>query len=572
MMTSVAGRPESYIARMRVAAFAGLIVASAAAGPAAANPTGGDPGEDSVSHEIARILGATPPVDTLAGESVDGAALLNFYRARDFAPAWRDASAPVLDTLTHAGDEGLASLPLHLKAIAPRIDSDKPTAAAEGDLLLTDAILRYAAAMRGQRVDPTDIEDDWFVPTPGFDPVDFLSKHRGDIAAALAGLEPEYVGYRMLKTELAKMRGLAGTDWPKVPVGPSLHPGDSDPRILDVRKRLIATGESAADQDQGAVYDATLQTAVARFQANHGLDADGALGPRTVAALNASPAQRAKMIALNMERWRWLPPHLEDRHIFVNVPAEQLDVVDAGQIVLEMKAIVGDVDHPTPALHARLTSLVLNPVWRVPASIATDEILPQLQKNPGYLIANDLELVSDQFVPGSPESQGVGIAWKSMTKMPWPVRQRAGSDNALGRIKFNLPNDDDIYLHDTPKHKLFARFDRALSHGCVRVEDADALALYLLHDKGWTEEQLDQSIATGETKTIQVPKSIPVWLLYFTAWVDGTGTLQFRDDLYDRDQRLAVALTESMRHPILLAHAATAPNPPKKICEGCRIP
>ncbi len=120
-------------------------------------------------------------------------------------------------------------------------------------------------------------------------------------------------------------------------------------------------------------------------------------------------------------------------------------------------------------------------------------------------------------MPGSPESQGAGIPWKSMTKMPWPVRQRPGSDNALGRIKFNLPNDDDIYLHDTPKHKLFSRFDRALSHGCVRVENADALALYLLHDKGWTQDQLDQAIAAGDTKTVMVTKPVPVWLLYFTA-------------------------------------------------------
>jgi murein L,D-transpeptidase YcbB/YkuD len=566
----IAGTPASLAAPMRLAALAGLLLTGLGQPAGAALPEG-DSGSASVAHEIARILGATPPIETLAGESVDGNALLAFYHARDFAPAWREGSTSVRDVLANSGDEGLASLPLHLKAITPRIDSDKPAAAAEGDLLLTDAILRYAAALRGQRVDPTDIEDDWYVSTPNFDPVEFVSKHQGDIVAALAGLEPEYVGYRQLKEQLAKLRALT-TDWPKVAIGPSLHPGDVDDRIIDVRKRLIATGELAADQGEGTTYDPILQVAVMQFQGRHGLDIDGALGPRTIAALNASPAQRAKLIALNMERWRWLPPHLEDRHIFVNVPAEELLVIEGGQVVLEMRAIVGDVDHPTPALHARLTSLVLNPVWRVPASIATDEILPELQKNPGYLIANDLELVSDQFVPGSPESQGVGIAWKSMTKMPWPVRQRAGADNALGRIKFNLPNDDDIYLHDTPRHKLFSRYDRALSHGCVRIENAEALALYLLHDKGWTQDQLDQEIAAGATKTVPVPKSIPVWLLYFTAWVDGTGALQFRDDLYERDQRLAVALTESMRHPILLAHAATPPNPPKKLCEGCRVP
>jgi len=556
----------------RLVAVLAFALLAGVSGRAIASLPDSAPAPAAIAHEIARILDVTPPIEAIAGESVDGSALAAFYRARDWAPAWAADSTDIRDALAKAGDEGLASLPLHLKTVGARIESGKPPAIAEGDLLLTDAVMRYAAALRGQRVDPSDIEDDWFVPTPNFDAVEFVSKHHDDIVAALAALEPGYNGYRLLRDQLVKLRAQSAADWPKVPSGPTIRPGDVDSRIPYVRRRLIATGELADGNADSTVYDLVLALAVERFQAHNGLDADGALGPRTILTLDVSPAQRARAVALNMERWRWLPSHLEDRHIFVNVPAEELMVVDGGKVVLEMRAIVGDVDHPTPALHARLTSLVLNPFWRVPASIATDEILPQLQRNPGYLAANDLELVSDKFVSGSPESQGAGIAWKSMTKMPWPVRQRPGSDNALGRIKFNLPNDDDIYLHDTPKHKLFARYDRALSHGCVRIENADALALYLLQDKGWTREQLDTAIATGETKSVAVSKSVPVWLLYFTAWVDGEGTLQFRDDLYERDQRLAVALTESMRHPILLAHSATSVNPSKKLCEGCRVP
>ena len=553
---------------MRVAALLALL--AAVSHPAAASAPAAAITDDPVAQEIERVLTTNPPIETVAGETVDGEALLAFYRPRHFVPAWQGAPAGLRDLLATAGDEGLASLPLHLKAIAARIDSAKPTAVAESELLLTDAVLRYAAAMRGQRVDPTDLEDDWYVATPNFDPVDFVARHQGDIVAALAGLEPDYMGYKLLKEQLVKLR--VTPDWPKVTAGPTIHPGETSDRIPDIRKRLIASGELAPDQAEGNAYDQPLQEAVKKFQGLHGLDDDGSIGARTINALNVAPAQRARLVALNMERWRWLPPHLEDRHIFVNVPAEEMQVVDGGQVVLDMRAIVGDVDHPTPVLHARLTSLVINPFWRVPASIATDEILPLLQKNPGYLAANDLELVSDKFVSGSPESQGAGIAWKSMTRMPWPVRQRPGSDNALGKIKFNMPNDDDIYLHDTPKHKFFARYDRALSHGCVRLENAEALALYLLHDKGWTQDQLDAEIATGDTKTVTVTKSIPVWLLYFTAWVDASGTLQFRDDLYDRDKDLSVALTESMRHPILLAHAGTPSNSQKKLCEGCRIP
>jgi murein L,D-transpeptidase YcbB/YkuD len=557
---------------VRLVAFGALAFLTIAAAPAPDAAVPAAAANDAVATAIEHVLDVNPAVQTMAGETVDGAALTAFYRARHWAAAWHDQAAAVQSALAAAGDDGLASLPLHLKAIAARIDAPQPAKAAEGEMLLTDAVLRYAAAMRGQRVDPTDIEDDWFVATPGFDTVAFASKHVGDIVPALAGLAPQYNGYHALRDALIAMRKQLAVDWPKIPPGPTLRPGDTNDRIVAVRHRLIATGELAADNADSTTYDDTLKAAVMKFQARNGVDADGALGPRTLLALNASPAQRARTIALNMERWRWLPDQLESEHIVVNVPAEEMQLVSDNRVVLEMRAIVGDVDHPTPALHARLNSMVLNPIWRVPASIATDEILPQLQKNPGYLVANDLELVSDKFTPGSPESQGAGIAWKSMTRMPWPVRQRAGSDNALGRIKFNLPNDDDIYLHDTPKHQLFTRFDRALSHGCVRLENPDALALYLLKDKGWTQDQLDQAIGAGETKTIMVPKSVPVWLLYFTAWVDADGVLQFRDDLYDRDQRLAVALTQAMRQPVLLARAANPTITAKKICEGCRVP
>jgi murein L,D-transpeptidase YcbB/YkuD len=314
-----------------------------------------------------------------------------------------------------------------------------------------------------------------------------------------------------------------------------------------------------------------LQDAVLLFQHRHGLTEDGVLGPRTVAALNVSAAERARQIAITMERWRWLPQRMESDHIVVNVPAAQMEVVEDGVAVMAMKVVIGDPDHPTPALRATMTSLVLNPIWRIPASIATNEILPKLKKDPGYLIANDLELVGDNFPPGSPEAQGIGILWREMMSMPWPVRQRAGSDNALGRIKFNTPNDDDIYLHDTPNHKAFSRNDRALSHGCVRVERPEDLALYVLRDKGWTRERLEEEIGKGGTHTVTLARGLPVWLLYWTMWVDADGVLQIRDDVYGRDQVLAAALARADRSALLPDH--TQKFLPKSVnCDGCRLP
>ncbi len=532
------------------------------------------PQPDPATSEIHRRLSEASDVLKIDNEVLDADALRRFYETRLYRPAWGSMADQILPILSAADKDGLPLHPLHLQAIqARRQAAVSPKLQAETDLLLTDGLLRYASAMRGQRVDPEDIEDDWFLDLPQFNPVLFLKDHINDLPAALQNLGAPYRGYQLLKTKLADMRAIAAAgDWPKVTAGPPLKPDADDPRIAEVRRRLLAGGELPAGSDAvSTVYDQTLLAAVQLFQRRHGLSDDGALGPRTIAAMNVSAADRARQIALNMERWRWLPERMEADHIVVNVPAAQMEVVENGTAVMSMKVVVGDPDHPTPALHARMTSLVLNPIWRIPASIATNEILPKLKKNPGYLIANDLELVNDAIAPGSPESQGIGIPWTSMNSMPWAVRQRAGSDNALGRIKFNIPNSDDIYLHDTPNRKAFSRSDRALSHGCVRVEKPDELALYVLRDKDWSREKLEEEIGKGDTHTVSLSKNLPVWLLYWTVWVDAEGTLQVRDDIYDRDLHLAAALAKANHAPLLPNHDQKF-LPKAVLCDGCRAP
>ena len=532
------------------------------------------PQPDAAATEIHRRLSEASDVLKIDNEVLDADALRRFYETRLYRPAWNAMADQLVPILTSADQDGIPTYPFHLAAINTRLQAAvSPQKQAETDLLLTDGLLRYANAMRGQRVDPGDIEDDWFLDLPQFNPVIFLKDHVADLPAALQTLSAPYMGYQLLRAKLAEMRQIvAAGDWPKVTAGPPLKPDTDDPRIAEVRRRLLATGELPEGSDvTSTVYDAPLLAAVQLFQRRHGLADDGALGPRSIAAMNVSAADRARQIALNMERWRWLPDRLEKDHIVVNVPAAQMEVVEDGAAVMSMKVVVGDPDHPTPALHARMTSLVLNPVWRVPASIATAEILPKLQKNPGYLIANDLELVSADIVPGSPESQGVGIPWHTMRSIPWAVRQRAGSDNALGRIKFNIPNSDDIYLHDTPNHKAFGRSDRALSHGCVRLEHPDDLALYVLRDKDWNRDKLEEEIGKGDTHTVSLQKTLPVWLLYWTVWIDADGTLQMRDDIYDRDLHLSAALAKA-NHAALLADHTQKFLPKTVVCDGCRAP
>lgn len=536
------------------------------------------PPADPVAAEIQRRLSAGKIV--IDRERLDGDALRSLYQPGQGHPLWGDQAEALYGVLSSADLEGLPPERFHVKAIATKRAGEGPAAQAEADMLLTDGALRYASAMRGQRVDPRAIETDWLLAPPPFDARSYIRDHLKDIVPALQALQPPYAGYQLLRQQLARLRAVAAAgDWPKVPApaagsppgGGAIRPGTVDERIPAIRRRLEATGELPPEQPMTDVYDDGLVAAVKLFQQRHGLTDDGLPGRQTILAMNISAAERARQVRINMERWRWLPEKLEDDHIVVNVPGAWMEVVENGRVVLSMRTIVGDPDHPTPALHARLGSLVLNPVWYVPGSIATKEILPRLKKNAGYLLSNDLEIVGEGIVPGSPESQGIGIDWKSRDSFPWSLRQRPGSDNALGRIKFNIPNSEDIYLHDTPNHKPFAKAMRALSHGCVRLENPDELALYLLRDKNWTEDKLTQQIGTGETHTLPVGRSLPVWLFYWTMWVDENGVLQTRDDIYGRDRRLAEALAQAPGAKVEMVPADPA-RPQKTICDGCRIP
>ncbi len=502
-----------------------------------------------VVAEMQKRLAA--PALRIADRELNLVALKAVYAPRGHKPVWNQippaARSQLLDVLRTADRDGLNPQAFELPAIEARLADATPGALAEADLLLSDALMRYAAAMRGHRLGADAFDDDWKLRPEPFDARQFLAQavKGGDPLAAVTQLVPPYAGYVALRDALARYRALAQAGgWPSVPAGPSLKPGMEDAeRVPALRRRLIATGELAADQADGALMDDTLTAAVAAFQARHGLEPDGAVGPKTLAALNVPVSERIHQILANMERWRWLPQTLEPHHIVVNVAGQTMEVVKDGAVALAMRTIVGDREHHTPVFRSKVVSLVINPNWRVPASIATKEILPKLQKDPGYLLANNMRLVGD-FPPDSDMAYGIGIDWKSMTSFPYSVRQLPGDDNALGQLKFNIPNSDDIYLHDTPNPRLFARADRALSHGCIRLERPEDLALHLL-ETGWDRPKLDKAIADGETQSLILKTRIPVYLLYFTSWAQPDGTTQFREDIYGRDKRLIQALSKT---------------------------
>jgi murein L,D-transpeptidase YcbB/YkuD len=264
-----------------------------------------------------------------------------------------------------------------------------------------------------------------------------------------------------------------------------------------------------------------------------------------VAALNVLPAERARQVEWNLERWRWLPRDLGSRYIVVNIAAASLEAVEDGQTVLASRVVVGEPRFPTPVLRASVEAVVLNPPWSVPASIASGEILPRLREDRWYLADNEIIILEHRDV----DPFGLGIDWSTVSADPFPfrLRQRPVPANPLGRVKLDMPNRFHVHLHDTPARELFARPVRTASHGCVRVERARDLAAWLLAGPtgaapGWRRADLDAAIDTGATRRVAVPGPVAVYLLYWTAFVDGRGVLHFRDDVYGRDARLAAAL------------------------------
>jgi murein L,D-transpeptidase YcbB/YkuD len=298
------------------------------------------------------------------------------------------------------------------------------------------------------------------------------------------------------------------------------------------------TGDLRSNAElHGQTYDVDLQEAVRHFEARHGLPDSRVLTRPVVAAMNVPVAMRIRQIELNMERWRWFPRDLGPVHISVNVPEYHLDLWDHGRVALAMNVVVGAVDKPTPIFSDTMTTVAFAPYWNVPDSIANDETLPEVVSDPDYLVRNNIEVVSTSGQVIDPAT----IDWSQAQEeegFPYRFRQRPGTANSLGRVKFLFPNDFDVYLHDTPAAALFSKNYRALSHGCVRVQDPVKLAEYLLQASGrWQPDRIEQAMNAPEEQQVKLPSPIPVHLMYWTARVDADGTVRFFDDIYGHDER-----------------------------------
>ena len=499
-----------------------------------------------------------------------------FYAGRGNRPSWSRGGrlSPQVDVLLAAlrtaDREGLRPADYHTAAIAAQLARLRPAyrrhltdtagpgsgAAGDLDLLLSDAFFLYASHLTAGRVNPASVEPEWNIAGRGRNLVFLLGTalEHGHLADTIAALPPARAEYRLLRDALASQRASAAAGgWPLVPQGAKLREGDRSPRVAALRRRLAASGELPAGADtRGELFDAPLADALRHFQSRHGLDADAIAGRRTLAELNTPALQRARQIEANLERQRWLPRDLGPRRLLVNIADFRLALTEPGAPPLEMRVIAGRLARRTPFFSGEITSILFNPSWTVPEKLAVEDKLPLILADRDYLEDNGFKV----FAPskkGWREIDPADIDWTRLsgTHFPYLLRQESGPNNALGRIKFQIPNRHDIYLHDTPSHALFASTERAFSSGCIRVERAVDLAVRLLAaDPAWTRARIEETISSGSTVNVRLPEPLPVYLLYWTAWVDSDGALQLREDVYGRDD----ALLEALSQPLLAHH------------------
>lgn len=326
--------------------------------------------------------------------------------------------------------------------------------------------------------------------------------------------------------------------WPTIHQKGSLMVGSHSSNIPLIRQRLIALGDlSNKYASRSEVYDGILMNAVKNFQWRHGLDPDGEIGPATIAALNVSPKKRLAQLKKNLQRWQNFSPSVGSRYIQINIPSYQLDLIEKGKKVLNMRVVVGKPKRPTPTLYSKVETIVFNPKWNVPDLIANKDIIPKIIENPDFLTEQNISVYSS-FKRDAYKIDPKDIDWKKVQEegFPYKFSQSPGFENALGKVKFIFLNNHDVYMHDTPQKGLFGKIYRAYSSGCIRLEKPFQLVEYFIQNQDTLNtEEVVNYLADDNVKYVKIKNPIPLYITYITAWVDHHGIPHFREDIYEKD-------------------------------------
>lgn len=519
------------------------------------------PGFGEISESIRKFID-----DTVEGSGykVDNENLLCatelhlFYVNRLYEPAWfahnrfTNNGFDLLNYIRRVGQQGLQPDDYHLYLIEKYLSkllyhrTVDATDIMKLDLLLTDAFLLLGSHLHYGKVDPAKEGANWKMqrkdPELRMDLKLEEALKENEVDIKLNMLAPGYKAYWIMKEELAFFLKLDGQQWPAILLEKPVKPGDTSQIVPEVRERLIKLRYLLSDSTS-PINDEELVKQLKAFQDDRGLNSDGVIGKSTLGYLNCLPLTLIGQLKVNMERFRWLPLQATGKHIIVNIANFQLDLITGTDTLFSTKAIVGKENRRTPVFSESMTYIVFSPYWTVPRNILKQDVIPELLKGPEYLKKMKMKLLRHDGT----ELAYSDIDWSTISKgnFPYMVRQDPGPGNSLGRVKFMFPNAYNVYIHDTPSKSFFARDARAVSSGCIRVEDPFDLAVLLLSDAPeWSPDKIRIAMQQPKEQAVLLKEPVDVMVVYLTAWTDGKDRVQFRNDVYQNDAKVLEALNQ----------------------------
>lgn len=489
--------------------------------------------------------------------SEERAEIIELYQRRNFEPIWltdgfpnrravalRETIAQIHYDGLNPEDYGWSKINLLFEDLSERKSPDPPGFAEEFEGLLTFSLYRLLDHLLFGKVNPNQLSGIW--------EVNKTRDSRSILNWLESSLEDPYLNYtlnqvrprnpiyhegRKWMVKLEKELQSNPQDYQEVLLNRNLTLGDESPAIPAIRKKLSRMGYYEADAEDSSLtqYDSLIWAAVKKMQREFGLEDDGIIGKHTISALNISPKTKMRQIAVNLERLRWVPDEAwEGQRIWVNIPDFNMVYLEGEDSLFASEVIVGTVKNQTPVFTAEMSYLVFSPYWNIPESITRNEIIPAVKRNRDYLERNKMEVVSS----GGRVINSSSVNWYQ-SPFPYRIRQKPGPHNSLGLVKFMFPNSHQIYIHDTPAKQLFFKPFRAFSHGCIRMKKPQEFSAFLLQkDPNWTHGKIREAMSLGQELEVRLTESIPVWILYFTFWLDSEGQPDFKNDVYGLDREV----------------------------------
>ncbi len=484
---------------------------------------------------------------------VDKARLIEFYSNRKYTCAWfnqhglTEQAGEVVNMVRDYIEGGVFSADYLLPGIVELHDSvsaedfspvGNDTLLLKADVMFTIQFLLFSETVwKGKADQASRLE--WFLPLKKFSQVDYLAEILDEDTSEVLGSEPVYRQYHRLRerikqyVEIKKKGGWEQIIFP----GKTVNPGEDSPLVSDVRKRLEVTGDYT-----GTVlsenFDSSFVKVISEIRASYGMEG-AQIDERLIQELNIPVEDRIRKMSLNLERWKWIPPDPGENYLAVNIPEYMLHVFESGKRVKSMRVIVGKSVNKTVIFSGNLKSVVFSPYWVIPRSIIVKETLPAVKRDRSYLRKHRMELFSYSNPEKNIHESSIDFSKYSSGNFPYGIRQKPGPGNSLGKVKFLFPNSFSIYLHDTPSQYLFEKEERSFSHGCIRLSEPAWLAEYLLrNDSSWNPRKIEKAMNASKEQTVLLKEAVPVYLTYFTSWIDANGRLNFRDDIYGHDKKL----------------------------------